>query len=358
MRFFQQLLMYTGYILAAISIITTLLPFSKLDYWFIRVFDYPRFQIGFVALIALVLILAFPPLKPVWRYVVPIVMILVIGYQLSQILPYTILSKKQVNSAQKDEQSDLRLLVANVYMDNRNADGLLQIISSAKPDVVLLLETNYWWKEAVNELEEVFPYSIQYPLENTYGMMLFSKFPLKHESINFIIDEEIPSFHTFVALKNGESVELYCLHPTPPVPGENDASTERDAELLVVAKNVRDKTNPIIVAGDMNDVAWSYTTRLFQKISQLLDPRVGRGLYNSFHAGHFLLRWPLDHIFHSKHFKVISLQRLDKFGSDHFPIFINLSFVPESQNGEGPENPDQEEMQEADETIQEAKSQH
>ncbi len=357
MRFFQQLLLYTGYILASISIITTVLPFSKIDYWFIRVFDYPRFQIGFVALVALVIILAFPPLKPTLRYGLIVAMLLVIGYQLSQIFPYTQLSKKQVKTA-VDQNSDLRLLVANVYMDNRNAEGLLKIISDAEPDVVLLLETNYWWQEAIRELEEAFPHTIQYPLENTYGMLLYSKFPLKHDEINFIIDEEIPSFHTFVELKNGKSVELYCLHPTPPVPGENDASTERDAELLVVAKNVRDKSNPIIVAGDMNDVAWSYTTRMFQKISQLLDPRVGRGLFNSFHAGHFLLRWPLDHIFHSKHFRVISLQRLEKFGSDHFPIFINLSYAPEEGNGDSLEEPDQEEMKEADETIKEAKSQN
>jgi endonuclease/exonuclease/phosphatase (EEP) superfamily protein YafD len=41
----------------------------------------------------------------------------------------------------------------------------------------------------------------------------------------------------------------------------------------------------------------------------------GRGFYNSYHAEHRLLRYPLDHVFHSNHFRLVDLQRLRSIGS-------------------------------------------
>lgn len=60
-------------------------------------------------------------------------------------------------------------------------------------------------------------------------------------------------------------VHFFGVHPRPPAPSESVTSTEKDQELLLIAKRVRALQKPVIVAGDLNDVAWSYTTELFQK---------------------------------------------------------------------------------------------
>jgi hypothetical protein len=117
------------------------------------------------------------------------------------------------------------------------------------------------------------------------------------------------------------------VHPRPPRPAED--TEERDAELLIVGREAKAGRLPAIVAGDLNDVAWSHTTRLFQRISSLLDPRIGRGLYSTFHARIPFLRWPLDHLFSDPAFTLVELRRLRYFGSDHFPVLVELAYEPE-----------------------------
>ena len=129
-------------------------------------------------------------------------------------------------------------------------------------------------------------------------------------------------------------------HPRPPSPTESDGSDERDAELVIVGRAAESSDLPVIVAGDLNDVAWSRTTRLFRKLSGLLDPRIGRGMYNTFHAKLPGLRWPLDHLFHSHQFTLVGMQRLDDVGSDHFPILVELALSPGENDPEAGLEPD------------------
>jgi endonuclease/exonuclease/phosphatase (EEP) superfamily protein YafD len=129
---------------------------------------------------------------------------------------------------------------------------------------------------------------------------------------------------------------------------------ERDAELLIVGKEVKGKKDPIIVLGDLNDVAWSRTNNLFQDISGLLDPRIGRGFYHTFHAKYPFIRFPLDHFFHSNHFRLVDLRRLAYFGSDHFPVFIELSYEPDASVEQEELQADHSEQQEAAEKIEKA----
>ena len=116
-------------------------------------------------------------------------------------------------------------------------------------------------------------------------------------------------------------------------------SAPRDAELIVLGKEIdkHQRTEPTVVCGDLNDVAWSFTTQLFLRLSKLLDPRMGRGMYNSFKADSRIWRFPLDHVFHSDEFKLIDLRVCDYVGSDHFPVLIELSCQPEAARDAQPE---------------------
>ncbi|WP_432709304.1 endonuclease/exonuclease/phosphatase family protein [Pedobacter sp.] len=250
-------------------------------------------------------------------------------YLLYLVLPFTPFSKKQImRSRHLAGKNNIKLLIANVYQDNRQSDAYHELIKECDPDVILLVETNRWWAERMDSISDAYPHQLKEPLENTYGMMLYSRLELFGGSVNYLVEADVPSIEVNVKLLSGQLVKLFCLHPQPPVPQENPRSTERDKEILLVAKKAKRSKIPVLVAGDLNDVAWSYTTELFGKISGLLDPRRGRGFFNSFNAKHFFLRFPLDHIFCSTDFTLTSIKRMQSCGSDHFPMFVDFQYDP------------------------------
>jgi endonuclease/exonuclease/phosphatase (EEP) superfamily protein YafD len=184
---------------------------------------------------------------------------------------------------------------------------------------------------------------VAHPLDNSYGMLLASKFELKDVSVGCLLTEGVPSIIATVLLPDGQSFRLYCIHPEPPVPYAG--AEGRDGETSLVALKVRDETLPVVVSGDLNDVAWSRTTRRFRRVSRLLDPRIGRRMVNTFDARYLFVRWPLDHLFHSDHFRLKGMKRLAAGGSDHFPVMFDLVLCP---SPEAESRPDQAEAAEVD----------
>ncbi|MFW6323876.1 MAG: endonuclease/exonuclease/phosphatase family protein [Desulfovibrionales bacterium] len=314
----------------------TFIPLVRTSDWRIRIFDFPRLHLISLTIVLLLCAILFHSGSPAWKYFLLITLSASLLLHAYRIFPYTKFSTVQVPQAESSPNHSIRLVVANVLMSNRKSDGLLNILTGAKWDLILLLETDSWWERALRDLSGEYPHRMRYPLKNTYGMILYSRHPLVASSIKFLADHEVPSFHTLIRLPSGREIELHCLHPKPPRPTKRQDATERNIELLRVAREVRDRNRPVIVAGDLNDVAWSHTTRRFQRVSGLLDPRVGRGLFNTYHAEHPLLRWPLDHVFHSRDFQLSSIALLPSFGSDHFPFALSLTLEEESGSKASP----------------------
>jgi endonuclease/exonuclease/phosphatase (EEP) superfamily protein YafD len=254
-----------------------------------------------------------------------------LGYQAFMMYPYTFLARRQVEDAKRSgDGNTIGIVFANVLKENRNAGRLLEVLDEERPDLILVVENDAWWQEKLDVLSSRYPHVVRRPQDNTYGMALYSRLPLVEPEVKFLVQQDVPSIHARVRLPSGVLVELRCLHPRPPAPGEAPDSRARDAELVVVGKELSEKQAPAIVLGDLNDVAWSRTNYRFQEISGLLDPRVGRGFYHTFHARYFFLRYPLDHCFHTRHFRLVSFRRLRAFGSDHFPVGIKLSYEPDA----------------------------
>ena len=86
----------------------------------------------------------------------------------------------------------------------------------------------------------------------------------------------------------------------------------------------------------------------------LLDPRKGRGLFNTFHAEHPYFRFPLDHVFHSNDFRLVDLRRLSYVGSDHFPVFIELDCKPRPPRDQPEPEASTKDLEEAKQKVERA----
>ena len=318
-------------------------------------FDYPRLQIGVLLLLSIIACVLIYDFTKTWHYLITGALFVSLFYQVRKIYRYTVIASRQVLSYKGDESvNSFSLIVSNVYQPNQKVKLLIQHVKNYRPDLLLVLEANEWWENQLEVIAKDYPYTIKRPQDNLYGMLLYSKLRLTDKKVNFLFEDDIPSFEAMVQLNKIDKFKIYCLHPKPPFPTESKTSTNRDAELLIVGREVLKQEMPVLIFGDFNDVAWSNTTRLFQKVSKLLDPRIGRGFYNTFHAGYPLFRWSLDHVFHSSHFQLIKLKRLKNIGSDHFPIFIKLHFLPQEKDEQEEPEADGEDLQMADEKIDNA----
>jgi endonuclease/exonuclease/phosphatase (EEP) superfamily protein YafD len=334
-------------------VIGTLVSLSRHPHWSVRVWDFPRLHIAAVAALCGV---AYAALFSAWHWY-EWLFILSLGacfvWQGTYIFPYLPIAPVRVKRSDTPEpDASLRLVITNVLMQNHQYERLLKIVRAADPDVIFAAEVDEAWLTHLQALACTHPYVVSQPQDNMYGMAMFSRLKLIDPEVRFIVQNDIPSIHTQIELGNGTRIVFHGLHPRPPEPLRDQNAVPRDAELILVGKDIGKDHRPVVVAGDLNDVAWSHTTNLFLHISRLLDPRMGRGMYSTFHASYPFFRFPLDHVFHSNDFTLVDLRRLGFVGSDHLPICIALRHTPEA----APEQPEPEQKpeqhQEAEEKIE------
>lgn len=339
--------------LAALAATGTTLSMVSSYRWYIRMWDFPRVALMMVA--ALALIMAVPVLAGWARTVVVVAMALVIGWQGFRIYPYTPLAKTEVAKAVINTENCITAFSFNVLQTNRDYDRTISLIQREDPDIVLLLETDKLWEDALKPVIDRYPHRSSAPLDNLYGLILLSRLPVEDAEVTYLIDTETPSVFATMKTKAGAKFRYIGLHPRPPQPGEN--TEKRDGEIAIAARHAKETDLPVLAMGDFNDVAWSRTSQMFKRIGGYLDPRVGRGLYATFPANLPGLRWPLDHIFMSPDFTLVDMKVLENVGSDHLPVIAEVCLAPRAAKvlNEEPAEPDGSDHKDMREAIRDGK---
>lgn len=304
-------------ILSILLILISILPFIKHQHWVFKSAEFIKIQLSILQTITIVGLLVFTKKNTLFWSVFTIQISLIL-YHLYLLLHYTKFYKIKHKGA--EHLNKTKIISANIYQFNKHYSRFIDLIERQQPDIFVTMESNKNWEFALQKLEKQYPHTQKVTLENTYGMHLYSKIPFEIVKTHFFVAEDVPSMEAHFKTEDGKDFILFCVHPPPPSPTEEETSKERDGDLLSVAKLVKKTKKPTLVLGDFNSVAWSTISKLFRKNSELIDGRKGRGILASFHAKYWFLRAPLDLVFHSTTIFINELKILENIGSDHFPI--------------------------------------
>lgn len=351
--------MWEAYLVfSGLLLLVSFLPKFKNPHWLFRIWDFGKIQLTVIMITTFIAAFLLQNGSSFF-YFVQILLLGTIIYHLIVLAKYTSLYPRKIHKKSAETSKTIKIISANIYLFNENYNDFISLIKKNDPDIFLTMESDEKWGKALEVLEKDYPFQIKVPQNNTYGMHFYSKLKIESSEVHYFVADDIPSIEAHLQSDNDYRFVFFGIHPPPPSPTEEETSKERDGDLLSVAKAVKKEEKPVLVIGDFNNVAWSFSSILFKKESELIDPRIGRGFVSSYHAKYKLLRFPIDLMFHSKEIFIEKLATLEPFGSDHLPIICEFYIDKDDHEQEKEvETSDSEEKQEADEIIKEGKEEH
>ena len=342
-------------VISIILLILHILPFIRNQHWVFRVPDFIRPQLLFLQLLSLIVVLFY------WKeidlsIVITFILLFCIAYNCYVFVRFTKFWRSTTYKASINHSENIKVISVNVFQFNTEYHRLIELVRKEQPDILLTMESNQDWENALQELKDEYSNFKEIALENTYGMHFYTKLKVRSIQVHYFVSDDLPSLEVELKTEDGYRFIFFGVHPPPPSPTEEETSKERDGDLLSVAKRAKKQKLPVVITGDFNTVAWSRVSVLFKKASGLIDARYGRGYLATFHAKYWFFRIPLDLLYHSADVFVEDLKILPSIGSDHFPM--GCTFYIDKLNEEQEEDIrslDQEEKEEVEELIDEGK---
>ncbi|TXM95097.1 endonuclease/exonuclease/phosphatase family protein [Methylobacterium sp. WL116] len=342
----KALVRYALILLAAVLAAASLIPLIPTEWWAVRLLDFPRLPFAVGSLV--VGLALFPFLKGAPSSTLPGLALATLAFAVNAwiLCPYRPTGEMRVDACPAERR--LSVLIANVQFGNRNATPLVEAVAREEPDLFLAMETDAWWDEALKPVLASMPHALQRITGSYYGLHFFSRLPLVNGGIRHLGGQDTPAVVTGVTLRSGEIVDFIGLHPKPPQPWQS--ARGRDAQLYAAASVLRERVEPGVLAGDLNATPWEIAVERMARLSGLIDPRRGYGYVATWNAHSSWLRWPLDHVFHEGGFATVSIERLDAFGSDHFPYLVRLC-RQDAQGAKAPPQRDAEDVAKANAVL-------
>ncbi len=260
--------------------------------------------------------------EPVWA----IAAAMALAINLAAIAPWYAGRKKTTDN--RDCRCRVKLILANVNHRNTARERFIAFAQMHTPDVLVVQEVTEAWRESLQALRNLYPFTEELPRGGGSGMALYSRFPFERLTIAFPESDARPCILARVDI-DGVSVSLLSIHPRTPI--RNDHYKLRNGLLAAAADYLRNLPSPKICVGDLNITPWSPYYRGFVERTKLVNVRKGFGPLPSWPT-FFFFKWlmlPLDHCLVSDDIRVADVKTGESIGSDHLPLIVELELEVE-----------------------------
>lgn len=237
-------------------------------------------------------------------------------------------------------QDGIKVLNYNVkwFVDARSNEynDVIDWIQSVDADIVCFQEF-YPDRGIAQRIAENSQYHISMDSKRS-NVAIFSRYPVLNDGL--LLDENSLNNIRFADLLIGQdTIRVYAVHlesmgidpskiqDREGIQNEYDdvksrfltSSTSRTTQINTLIRHVEGTIYPVIIAGDFNDVPFSYNYFEFRKRFSNAFEEEGRGLGVTFNQKIPYLR--IDNQFYSEQFKLKAFKTVDNiYYSDHFPL--------------------------------------
>lgn len=225
------------------------------------------------------------------------------------------------------EAPRLRLMTANLFIDNEDVAAIAREIIAVDPDVVLVQEYMPRARAAFEAagIPERWPYHVGEPGPGPYGTAIFSRHPIL--AGDTWDAGGVPMTRATIDV-GGRTVRIYNIHPVSPSNVHQVGHWNETYEGLLAALRQEDARH-LIVAGDFNATRYH---RWYRRVASFglegAHDGCERGNATSWPNG--LRKAPpirIDHVLAAPAFACVTVREGRGEGSDHKPIIVEYALL-------------------------------
>jgi endonuclease/exonuclease/phosphatase (EEP) superfamily protein YafD len=237
--------------LALLSLLPSWLGLAGGWYWFLDLFANFRWQY----LLASAAVICWAA----WQRQRGVLLLATLTFMLNGFLIGQLAWQPDLDEQAPADDFSLRVLSQNVLMSNQDIQAVVEHVAASDADVVVLVETDQRWISGLAPLATRYPYRIEVPRADFFGIALLSRIPWTSQQVLSL--DGLPAIQVRLH-HQGHDLVVIGTHPMSPVGARHAAM--RDRQLAMLASHVASLRTPALVIGDLNATPWSAGMRIAQ----------------------------------------------------------------------------------------------